>query len=146
MAPRDVYVKRDSPLRLGNLLMFGIVGFLAGWLTARAKPTVAFRRSSLSLTLESGCTRSLSMPLYSRYFTGQMEQACCSLLSVEASFLHLSGCTMTQSTMLRSTGPAFSFTEVPSGRVDRDNRIRNQQAALGRLAHGEGEAVSGRER
>ncbi len=37
----DAYVKRDSPLRPGSLLMFGIVGFLAGWLTARARPTVA---------------------------------------------------------------------------------------------------------
>jgi hypothetical protein len=37
----DTHVNRDSPLRPGNVLMFGVVGLLVGWLTGRAKPALA---------------------------------------------------------------------------------------------------------
>jgi hypothetical protein len=36
----DAHVSRDSPLRLGDLVMWGIVGLLAGWSVARAKLSI----------------------------------------------------------------------------------------------------------
>jgi hypothetical protein len=36
----DAHISRDSPFRLGDLVMWGIVGLLAGWSVARAKLSV----------------------------------------------------------------------------------------------------------